>query len=423
MSFWRRVFSKSESASEVASVTQDAAPPSDIAEQAEALSYHELLSRYSPAQLAQLFADKNVYKDRDGWLMVGSYKGAIEALQADELVNSPSRFSALHASKAEHYSSAFWGQYLLPFLDGDAHRSMRADLAASFLQAVREHSSDVDADVAEYWQRFRQQLSQRSSSEFLTGFASPLMWQLISRFLGIDAGFADWREAKDLSRSFFYLFSLMQSEAERETLNRDLKAFSQKLELMLKNRPDGSDGLCFQWLEQQGMNWTVANLMLLIADAMNADYMLANAFLALSQQPHFLEVVKQEQAWKQAADELMRFDSPSVYIARRAQSTTRMAGETLRQDAGVLVLLAVANRDAREFDQPDQLQLRNNSSRFLTMGKGAHACLGRLLVSDTLQACLRQWAELGNGFPRLSCGDYELRSGHRWLRSLDCHLC
>lgn len=406
MSWWRRLFLSQDEPS----------AGSNTGVSAEEQSFNDLLTRYSASELSSLFTNHGVYKDRDGWLLIGSYQAAVEALQSESLVNAPSRFSALHSSKSEQHSSAFWAQCLLPFLDGSEHRSMRSDVAAPLLESVRQQAAGLDQCVAEGWQGFEKQ----GSGDFFEAFASPLMWQLISGILGIDEKQMDWREAKSFSRSFFYLFSLLQSESERQILNRDLEAFSDRLESILAQMSDQPNALCTRWCEQYGRTWAVANLMLLIADAMNADYMLANALLAVSQQPDFLLEVKQTEAWKQGADELIRFDSPSLYIARRAGETMRIGGETLRADAGILIMLAVANRDAREFEDPDRLRLRENSDRFLSMGKGAHACLGRLLVSDTLQACLRQWASTSDDLPQLSPGLYELRSGHRWLTALDC---
>lgn len=365
-----------------------------------------------------MFTNQGVYKDRDGWLLIGSYQAAVEALQSESLINSPSRFSALHSSKSEQHSSASWARYLLPFMDRSEHRAMRSDVAAPLLEAVRQQAAGLDDCVAKRWQGFQDQ----GSGDFFEAFASPLMWQLISGILGIDEKQMDWREAKSFSRSFFYLFSLLQSESERQILNRDLEAFSDRLESILAQAPDQPNALCTRWCEQYGRTWAIANLMLLIADAMNADYMLANALLAITQQPDFLMTVKQAEAWKRGADELIRFDSPSLYIARRAGETMRIDGETVRADAGILIMLAVANRDPREFEEPNKLRLRENSDRFLSMGKGAHACLGRLLVSDTLQACLRQWALPSHNLPRLALGNYELRSGHRWLTTLDCNF-
>jgi cytochrome P450 len=42
----------------------------------------------------------------------------------------------------------------------------------------------------------------------------------------------------------------------------------------------------------------------------------------------------------------------------------------------VMVLFVAANRDEREFDDPDRFDIRRKAKRILTFGHGNHACLG-----------------------------------------------
>ena len=51
-------------------------------------------------------------------------------------------------------------------------------------------------------------------------------------------------------------------------------------------------------------------------------------------------------------------------------------GETLRAGQGLLLLYASANRDEREFPDPDGYDLHRRAPRSLSFSHGTHACIG-----------------------------------------------
>jgi len=61
--------------------------------------------------------------------------------------------------------------------------------------------------------------------------------------------------------------------------------------------------------------------------------------------------------------------------------------------ARVLVMYASANRDEREWAAPDVFDIRNDASRQLGFGNGAHACAGQGLARLETQAILRALVE------------------------------
>jgi cytochrome P450 len=60
----------------------------------------------------------------------------------------------------------------------------------------------------------------------------------------------------------------------------------------------------------------------------------------------------------------------------------------------VLVIYASANRDEREWDDPDTFDIRRDANRHLGFGQGAHACAGqglaRLETAAMLQALIER---------------------------------
>ena len=74
--------------------------------------------------------------------------------------------------------------------------------------------------------------------------------------------------------------------------------------------------------------------------------------------------------------EALRTEMPTQMLGRRVVETWEIHGEKLEPGQGVLYLWASANRDDREFPEPDRFDIRRNAPRILTFGAGPHMCLG-----------------------------------------------
>jgi cytochrome P450 len=93
-----------------------------------------------------------------------------------------------------------------------------------------------------------------------------------------------------------------------------------------------------------------------------------------------------------AVNEVIRFESPLRAFARHARCDTEVSGVQIPRGARLLVIYASANRDEREWDDPETFDIRRDANRQLGFGQGAHACAGqslaRLETSAVLQALL-----------------------------------
>ena len=67
-----------------------------------------------------------------------------------------------------------------------------------------------------------------------------------------------------------------------------------------------------------------------------------------------------------------------------------MGGEQLRAGQKVLFLYPSANRDEREFDDPDRFDIDRRPARILTFGAGTHACLGLHVAKMEGRVCLEE---------------------------------
>jgi hypothetical protein len=77
-----------------------------------------------------------------------------------------------------------------------------------------------------------------------------------------------------------------------------------------------------------------------------------------------------------AFTEVVRYDMPTQFMARTLARDVVLHGEKLRAGQGVLLLFAAANRDEREFPEPDRFDVDRDPPRILSFGHAAHMCLG-----------------------------------------------
>ena len=80
-------------------------------------------------------------------------------------------------------------------------------------------------------------------------------------------------------------------------------------------------------------------------------------------------------------EEVVRLEGPVQGLFRMASKDIELHGVTIPAGAMINVRYAAANRDEREFECPEQIDLeRNKPGRHLGYGSGIHHCLGAPLA-------------------------------------------
>ena len=89
------------------------------------------------------------------------------------------------------------------------------------------------------------------------------------------------------------------------------------------------------------------------------------------------EVVANPKLARPAFLEALRLDTSTQSMGRVVTKPIEFQGTTLQPGQGVLLLLASAQRDEREYKDPDVFDIHRNPKRTLTFGIGEHMCAGR----------------------------------------------
>jgi cytochrome P450 len=81
-----------------------------------------------------------------------------------------------------------------------------------------------------------------------------------------------------------------------------------------------------------------------------------------------------------AIEELLRYESPGVQIARYMPEAVELYGETVPEDSVMIFVVGAANRDERRWDHAARFDIHRRLQQHLAFGYGIHYCLGAALA-------------------------------------------
>jgi cytochrome P450 len=87
-------------------------------------------------------------------------------------------------------------------------------------------------------------------------------------------------------------------------------------------------------------------------------------------------------------EEGLRYDAPLQLMFRRATRNCEIAGTHIPAGASITLLLGSANRDERQFEDPDRFDPTRSAKGHLAFGFGPHFCLGAALARLEARAAL-----------------------------------
>ena len=134
----------------------------------------------------------------------------------------------------------------------------------------------------------------------------------------------------------------------------------------------------------------------------------AGGLLELSRQADQLaQVAADPDAHSEAAfEEMLRYNAPAQWFGRTVKKRCELGGIVLEPGQRVILLIASANRDPREFDRPDEFVWNRKARRMLSFGVGPHFCIGIHLARLEGRIMLREFLKTVSRF------EIEPEAGH-----------
>jgi cytochrome P450 len=113
-----------------------------------------------------------------------------------------------------------------------------------------------------------------------------------------------------------------------------------------------------------------------------------------------------------AVNEVLRMEAPIQDFSRYAVKEFDMDGVTLPAGSRAIVFSGAANRDEREYPDPDRFDVRRKPTNHMAFGTGPHVCLGQYLARLEMTSL---FTALARRVRRFELGDSE-RALHNILR-------
>jgi cytochrome P450 len=122
--------------------------------------------------------------------------------------------------------------------------------------------------------------------------------------------------------------------------------------------------------------------MLLVAgNETTADLITTGLALFLQHPDQFHALCEDNALIDPALLEVLRFESPLQFSPRIAATDIPDAGgKTIPEGSNVFFCHGSANRDPRQFDRPDEFDIRRGDKRHLAFAAGPHFCIGNQLA-------------------------------------------
>ena len=111
--------------------------------------------------------------------------------------------------------------------------------------------------------------------------------------------------------------------------------------------------------------------------------------MALLNHPEQIEAVRQDRSLlRQAIQEVTRWYPTDSAFLRYVAKDTVLEGVEMKQGSIAFLCLATANRDRKQWEDPDTLNIHRPAKRHFAFGAGVHACLGQHLSRQEMEVAL-----------------------------------
>ena len=292
------------------------------------------------------------------------------------------------------------------------HRQYRNLVSPAFTPRALAH---LAGRIATITQELLNQVRQSGRMDVVTDIAYPLPTIVIAEMLGVSTSdrplFKQWADGllnRQLSDAeFFKPEEEQRDNPEMQRLTQLFEDMSDYFEVMLEDRRrQPRDDMMSELLaaEIDGERLSMEDIvsfciLLLLAGHVTTTNLLGQAIRCFDEHPGALEQVrKQPELMPGAIEEVLRYASPVWRLIRTTTTGVTIEGVTIPADVPVFAWLASANRDERQFSEPERFDITRTSNRHIAFGHGIHFCVGaplsRLETSIALPMMVEQLPDL-----------------------------
>ncbi|MFP2906129.1 cytochrome P450 [Pyxidicoccus sp. 3LFB2] len=269
--------------------------------------------------------------------------------------------------------------------DPPAHSRLRGRVARAFGPAalallepkIRALSDELTRNL----------LRAEGEVDFLDAFALRLPVRVLGLLFGLEAD--EYPRLKGWADDLVSIPAGQHPPEEQARIRQSLVDMEQCFETLIEARRTAPGDDLISELIRPGEDGSVLThdelvsflFSLLPAGVETTVYLLANTMFVLSERPEDLAAVRADlRLIPKLIEEVLRFEPPGHSSLRLTTEETEVGGVLIPRGAAVVVLLASALRDERQFPQADRFDLARGGSAHLAFGHGVHYCLGAMLA-------------------------------------------
>ncbi|MGH9738281.1 MAG: cytochrome P450 [Candidatus Acidiferrales bacterium] len=273
----------------------------------------------------------------------------------------------------------------LIFMDPPEHTRLRKLLNKGFSQAAVEAlRPQMESIVA----RMLEPLKESSEVDLMREFANPMPVRVISEMMGVPEAlhgtFVNWSRAIAVFRGNPNR-TVDEAQAAQDALLNMTEFFIKAVAERKNNKANDLISLLIG-IEEDGEALTEEELYaqciaLLFAGHETTRNLIGNGIYTLLKNPEAAEELRENpQTIRSAVEELLRYESPVQFTARVLKEDMKVCGQPIRKGWSILCMLGAANRDPKQFSEPNQLNLKRLNNQHLAFSAGPHFCIGNQLA-------------------------------------------
>ena len=273
----------------------------------------------------------------------------------------------------------------LIFMDAPEHTRLRKLLNKGFAPAAVEGlRPQIEAIV----DGMLKPLQRGSTVELMQEFANPMPVRIISEMLGVPQElhdtFVNWSRAIAVFRGNPER-TVAQARAAQDALIAMTDFFRKAVAERRRNKGNDLISLLID-IEEDGEVLTEEELYaqciaLLFAGHETTRNLIGNGMYTLLKHPQeTAELREKPELIRSAVEEILRYESPVQFTARVLKEDIEVCGQRIPKKWSILCMLGAANRDPKQFKEPNQLDLKRLNNQHLAFSAGPHFCIGNQLA-------------------------------------------
>ena len=287
----------------------------------------------------------------------------------------------------------------LIFSDPPRHRQMRKLINSGF---TRRRVAVLEPKIREIVRGILDGIEPGSVHEFAEEIAAPLPTRMIAELIGAPPD--DWEQFRAWSDA---ATGTADPEIELDSFVAMGQLFEYFQKLIAARRAEPRDDLLsvlaeaeideHRLTDQDLLNFA---FLLLVAGNETTRNLIALGTLALIEHPEQCRLLVDDPSRiPGAVEEMLRWNSPVVHMARTATADVEIRGQLIREGEVVVMLYGSANRDEEIFGpDSEEFKVTRHPNPHIAFGCGEHSCVGAQLAR--LEATVF-FDELLRRFPRL----------------------